>query len=177
MRPGENLYLVGPMGVGKTTVGRLAAKKLGKGFVDLDEEIEARAGASIPWIFDVEGEAGFRRREADILEEYSLKEDMVISTGGGIVLNEGNRQVLRRSGVVVYLNASVDQLYSRTSRDKKRPLLQVADRRKVIAELKKARDPLYCQVADLVIDVDNRNSRQLTEILCQKIRKLSEAPS
>ena len=175
MRPGDNLYLVGPMGVGKTTIGRLLAKKMGREFLDLDEEIEARAGASIPWIFDVEGEAGFRRRESELLEECAGREAMVVSTGGGIVLDEANRRVLMRSGTVVYLNASVDQLYQRTRLDKKRPLLQVKDRRQVIADLKKARDPLYRQVADLVVDVGSRNSRQMADILCRKVEAHSGA--
>jgi len=169
MKPGENLYLVGPMGVGKTTIGKLLAKRLKKQFVDLDEEIEARAGAGIPWIFDVEGETGFRRRESDLLLEYSHGADMVVSTGGGIVLREENRRLLKASGVVIFLNASAEQLHARTLKDKKRPLLQVPDRFRVIAELKKSRDPLYREVADLVIEVGNRNSRQITEILCKKL--------
>ncbi|MGD9660917.1 MAG: shikimate kinase [Porticoccaceae bacterium] len=174
MKPDQNLYLVGPMGVGKTTIGKLVAKKLKKHFVDLDDEIERRAGASIPWIFDVEGEDGFRRRESDLLAECCHKSNMLVSTGGGIVLKESNRRLLKSSGVVVYLDASVDQLYARTLKDKKRPLLQVADRRKVIAELKMARDPLYREVADLVFNVGNRNSRQATEQLCRVLATLEK---
>src|SRR5690606_29928859 len=122
-------------------------------FIDLDEEIEHRAGAAIPWIFDVEGEQGFRRRESELLAECVERRSLVVSTGGGIVLSEENRRLLRESGLVVFLNASVDQLHERTLKDKKRPLLQVPDRRKVIRELKAARDPLYREVADLVLDV------------------------
>ena len=140
MTPGENLYLVGPMGVGKTTIGRLVAQRLGKRFIDLDEEIEHRSGASIPWIFDVEGEAGFRRRESELLREVSAGKDVVLSTGGGVVLSEENRALLRATGFVVFLNASVEQLYQRTLKDKKRPLLQVPDRRQVIERLKRDRD-------------------------------------
>jgi len=172
MKSDDNLYLVGPMGVGKTTIGKLLAKKLKKQFIDLDDEIEARAGASIPWIFDVEGESGFRRRESELLLEISRRSGMVVSTGGGVVTREENRRILKSDGIVVYLNASPEQLHARTLKDKKRPLLQVADRLKVIAELKEARDPFYREVADLVFDVGNRNSRQATEILCKKLEHL-----
>lgn len=172
MKSDDNLYLVGPMGVGKTTIGKLLAKKLKKQFVDLDDEIEARAGASIPWIFDVEGESGFRRRETELLAEFSRRRGMVVSTGGGVVTREENRRLLKGAGVVVYLNASPEQLHARTLKDKKRPLLQVPDRLKVITELKEARDPFYREVADIVFDVGNRNSRQATEILCKKLEHL-----
>src|SRR5690606_40402950 len=109
MKQGQNLYLVGPMGVGKTTIGRLIAQKLGKVFIDLDDELELRSGASIPWIFDVEGEEGFRRREAELLREVTAGRDIVLSTGGGVVLSAENRQVLKSTGFVVFLNASVQQ--------------------------------------------------------------------
>ena len=145
----KNLYLVGPMGVGKTTIGKLLAKRLKRRFVDLDDEIERRAGAAIPWIFDVEGEAGFRKRESELLTEYADSELMIVSTGGGVVLKEENRNILKSTGIVVFLNASVDQLYERTRKDKKRPLLQVPNRKKVIADFKAKRDPLYKEVADL----------------------------
>jgi len=171
MNPAQNLYLVGPMGVGKTTIGRLLAQKLGRVFVDLDDEIEQRSGASIPWIFDVEGEAGFRRREAELLKELSTGRNLVLSTGGGVVLNPDNRQLLKATGIVVFLNASVEQLYQRTLKDRKRPLLQVPDRRLVIERLKRDRDPLYREVAHLVFDVGHRNSRIATEAL---IRRLDE---
>ena len=174
MIPGGNLYLVGPMGVGKTTIGKLIARKLGRTFIDLDEEIENRAGADIPWIFDVEGEAGFRRRESELLAECTGRDNLVVSTGGGIVLDGNNRRLLKTAGVVVFLNASVDQLYERTLKDRKRPLLQVPDRKKVIRELKAARDPLYREVADLVIDVGNRHSRHMTDLLYRKLQKTDE---
>lgn len=172
MKPGRNLYLVGPMGVGKTTIGRLIAHKLGKTFVDLDDEIEHRSGASIPWIFDMEGEAGFRRRESELLEEFAARKDLVLSTGGGAVLAEDNRRILKSTGCVIFLNASVEQLYQRTAKDRKRPLLQVPDRRQVIERLKQDRDPFYREVAHLVFDVGQRNSRHATEALLQKLRDL-----
>lgn len=172
MKPGSNLYLVGPMGVGKTTIGRLLAQRLGKRFIDLDDEIEHRSGATIPWIFDVEGEEGFRRRESELLEEVAAASDIVLSTGGGVVLSAANRRVLKDTGLVIFLTASVEQLYQRTLKDKKRPLLQVPDRRQVIERLKRDRDPLYREVADLVFEVGPRNSRHATEALLQKLRDL-----
>ncbi len=172
MTPGRNLYLVGPMGVGKTTIGRMLANKLGKSFVDLDEEIERRSGATIPWIFDVEGEAGFRRRESELLRELSTGTDRVLSTGGGVVLDPDNRRVMRASGLVVFLSASVEQLYQRTLKDRKRPLLQVPDRRQVIERLKRDRDPLYREAAHLVFEVGHRSSRAATEALLRRINEL-----
>ena len=166
----QNLYLVGPMGVGKTTIGKLVAKRLGRTFIDLDDEIEHRAGAAIPWIFDVEGEEGFRRRETDLLRECAGRAGLVVSTGGGIVISEENRRLLGRSGFVVFLDASVDQLYMRTLKDKKRPLLQVPDRKKAIADIKTARDPLYKEVADLVLQVGSRNSRHVTDLLLKALK-------
>jgi shikimate kinase len=173
MKSGVNLYLVGPMGVGKTTIGKLIANKLNKQFVDLDEEIEERCGANIPWIFDVEGEQGFRKRETELLAELVKKPDLVISTGGGVVLNAENRSLLKNHGFVVFLNATVDQLYKRTLKDKKRPLLQVPDRRKVIENLKAARDPLYRETADLVFDVGQRSSKHATDELLKKLDQLA----
>lgn len=170
MKQGYNLYLVGPMGVGKTTIGRLIAQKLGKVFIDLDDELELRSGASIPWIFDVEGEEGFRRREAELLGELAAERNVVLSTGGGVVLSAANRELLKSTGFVVFLNASVEELYQRTLKDRKRPLLQVPDRRKVIERLKQDRDPLYREAAHLVFDVGRRNSRHVTEALLQKLR-------
>lgn len=162
------------MGVGKTTVGKLVAARLHREFVDLDEAIEARSGANIPWIFDVEGEAGFRKRESELLKELATRTNLVLSTGGGVVLSENNRQVMKDTGIVVFLNASVEQLYRRTMRDKKRPLLQVPDRRKVIEQLKRTRDPLYREAAHLVFDVGQRNSRQAADEL---VRRLDQLPA
>lgn len=168
-----NIYLVGPMGVGKTTVGKLLATRLQREFVDLDDAIEARSGANIPWIFDVEGEAGFRRRESELLAELASDNSLVVSTGGGVVLSEANRRIMQDTGIVVFLNASVEQLYRRTIKDKKRPLLQVPDRRKVIEKLKRDRDPLYREVAHLVFDVGQRNSRQAADDLVRRLAQLT----
>lgn len=154
----RSLFLVGPMGAGKTTIGRLLATELSIPFLDTDREIEARCGADIPWIFDVEGEAGFRARETAMLDELSQLQDIVLATGGGIVMAELNRRYLRR-GFVVYLHAAVDQQVERTARDRKRPLLQNDDPEAVLRRLFALRDPLYREVADVVIDTDNRNPR------------------
>ena len=161
----RSLILVGPMGAGKTTIGRLLATELSLPFLDTDREIEERSGADIPWIFDVEGEAGFRARETAMLDELSQLSDMVLATGGGIVMAPQNLAYLRR-GFVVYLHATVEQQVERTSRDRKRPLLQNDDPEAVLRRLFAIRDPLYRDVADVVVDTDNRNPRTVVrEIL------------
>ena len=158
------------MGAGKTTVGRQLAKLLGLDFFDLDAEIEARSGADIPWIFDVEGEAGFRKRESAMLSELVSKKNVVIATGGGIVLNPDNRILMSRSGLVVYLAVPLKTLYERTLRDTKRPLLQVADRRAVIDKLVAEREPLYQEVAELVYEGVNNSPSATAEELVSLIR-------
>ncbi|MDO7653173.1 MAG: shikimate kinase AroK, partial [Porticoccus sp.] len=147
----NNLFLVGPMGAGKTTIGRFLADYLSLEFIDLDAEIETRCGANIPWIFDVEGEAGFRKRESQILEEVTTRSGILLATGGGAVLDESNREILKQRGYVAYLSASVEQLLERTANDRSRPLLQVDNPREVIEKLIAERDPLYREVADLVV--------------------------
>jgi shikimate kinase len=154
----RSLFLVGPMGAGKTTIGRQLATELSVPFLDTDREIEARCGADIPWIFDVEGEAGFRARETAMLDELSQLQGIVLATGGGIVMAEPNRIYLQR-GFVVYLHAAVDQQVERTSRDRKRPLLQNDDPEAVLRRLFAVRDPLYREVASVIIDTNNRNPR------------------
>lgn len=147
-----NIYLVGLMGAGKTTVGRLLAKRLHRRFLDCDHEIETRTGVRIPVIFDIEGETGFRRREAQVLAELARENDLVLATGGGAVLAEANRLCLRDSGVVIYLHAPPEVLYRRTRRDRNRPLLQVDDPLATLKNLYALRDPLYREVADIVIE-------------------------
>ncbi len=156
-----NIYLVGLMGAGKTSVGRLLAKRLGKRFVDSDHEIEARTGVRIPVIFEIEGEAGFRQREVAMIDELTATEGVVLATGGGAVLDPRNREVLRTRGTVVYLRASVDELWNRTRRDRNRPLLQTADPRGRLAELMEIRDPLYREVAHVIIDTGSQSLRVL----------------
>lgn len=166
----NNIYLVGPMGAGKSTIGRHLAELLGKEFKDTDHEIENRTGASIPLIFEIEGETGFRKRESAMLTELGSEDNLVLATGGGIVLAEENRRVLRQQGFVVYLFAKVDVLYQRTRRDRNRPLLNEGDRRKKLEEIMLTRDPLYREVADLVIETDKRPARTVAKEIIEKMQ-------
>jgi shikimate kinase len=165
-----NVFLIGPMGAGKTTVGKLLAANLKMPFKDTDREIEARSGADIGWIFDVEGEEGFRDRESLILDELSQESPILLATGGGIVLREENRQILRSRGFVVYLSATVEQQIERTSRDRKRPLLQTDNPGEVIEKLMKIRDPLYRSVADLIEPTNSNSPRTMAKELVLKLR-------
>lgn len=152
MKPCANIYLVGLMGAGKTTVGRQLAKRLNRRFVDADQEIEARTGVRIPVIFEIEGEAGFRQREAQVIGALCRERDLVVATGGGAVLDVANRESLKGSGLVIYLSASPEILFKRTCQDRNRPLLQVADPLARLRELHAQRDPLYRELADLVVE-------------------------
>jgi len=153
------------MGAGKTTVGRQLAKELAMDFVDSDKEIEQRTGANISLIFDIEGEQGFRAREHDVIEELTARDNIVLATGGGAILDSENRTNMTDRGIVIYLQASVDQLYKRTSKDKKRPLLQTQDPKAKLQALLEAREPLYLEVADLVVKTDTNTLKGvLTEI-------------
>jgi shikimate kinase len=160
------------MGAGKSTIGRLLAKELRLSFKDSDKEIEQRTGANIPWIFDVEGEAGFREREQAMLAELCLTDGIVLATGGGAVLRPENRQALSSGGRVVYLHASVAQQLERTSRDRNRPLLRAADPGRVLSELMTIRDPLYREIADLVVETDERPPRIVVEEILERLRAL-----
>ncbi len=165
METEQNVWLIGPMGVGKTTVGRQLARALGRDFVDSDHEIERRTGANIPWIFDIEGEEGFRRRERAVIEELCTRRSLVIATGGGAVIDPRNRDDMKRSGVVVYLSASPDRIYARTRRSTHRPLLRTADPRARIAELIAERDPLYREIADVIVDTERRGVKSATALI------------
>lgn len=169
MKMPGNIFLVGLMGAGKTTVGRALARLTGKHFADSDHEIEARAGVRIPVIFEIEGEAGFRAREAEMIAELTARQDIVLATGGGAVLDLANREALRRNGCVIYLRASVDDLYLRTCHDKNRPLLQTANPKARLQELFEARDPLYREVANLVIDTSRQSVHQLLNRLQREL--------
>ncbi len=166
-----NVFLVGLMGAGKTSVGRLLAKHFGKTFYDCDHEIERRTGVKIPVIFDIEGEPGFRAREAAVLRELAELNDIVLATGGGAVLRQENRRVLREKGTVVYLRASHEDLWQRTRHDRNRPLLQTADRRARLQQLFAERDPLYHDVAALVIDTGNQSLRSLAQRLEMRLHE------
>ncbi|HEV8645964.1 MAG TPA: shikimate kinase [Burkholderiales bacterium] len=164
--PGS-IFLVGMMGAGKTSVGRVLAKRLQKTFYDSDHVIEDRTGVKIPVIFEIEGEAGFRVRESVVLDELTALRDVVLATGGGAVLSEKNRDKLRTRGTVVYLRASVRDLLNRTRHDKNRPLLQAVDPRARLTELYEKRDPLYRAVAHLTVDTGNQSLTSLVNRLCQ----------
>jgi shikimate kinase len=166
-----NIFLVGLMGAGKTSVGRLLAKRFGKTFYDCDQEIERRTGVKIPVIFEIEGEEGFRTREANVLRELTALNDIVLATGGGAILREENRRTLMHNGTVVYLRASLDDLYQRTRHDRNRPLLDTADPRAKLEELFAQRDPLYCEVASLVMDTGNQSLGNLANRLEQRLRE------
>ena len=155
-----NIFLVGLMGAGKTTIGKLLAKRLHKTFIDCDHELEHRTGVKIPLIFELEGEAGFREREVALIQELSLREDVVLATGGGAILRAENREALSQNGTVVYLNARVEDLYARTKHDKTRPLLQTANPQAKLHELFQQRDPLYREIADIVITSGHQNVHQ-----------------
>ena len=164
--PGS-IFLVGMMGAGKTSVGRVLAKRLQKTFYDSDHVIENRTGVKIPVIFEIEGEAGFRARESAVVDELTALCDVVLATGGGAVLSEKNRERMRTRGTVVYLRASVRDLLNRTRHDKNRPLLQGADPRARLIELYEKRDPLYREVAHLTVDTGNQSLTSLVNRLCQ----------
>ncbi len=169
----SSLILVGPMGAGKTTIGRMLSQELRLPFKDIDHIIAEKAGADIPWIFHVEGEEGFRKREHQVLEEVLAGEPAVIATGGGVVVKEENRQLLSQVPCVVFLNASVEQQFFRTVKDKNRPLLQKDDPRSVLIELMKIREPLYREVADFVIDTDQSKPKGVVNAILDYWKKHS----
>jgi shikimate kinase len=157
----DNIFLIGPMGAGKTTVGRRLAEVCGLHFVDSDHEIESRCGVEIAFIFEKEGEEGFRRRERQAVADLTAQKGLVLATGGGAILDPENRLHLAGRGFVVYLQASIEQQLARTERTDNRPLLRGVDRRATLEKLLSIRDPLYREIADLVVHTDGRNARTL----------------
>lgn len=174
MTNAPNIILVGPMGAGKTTIGRLLSHSLGREFYDSDKVIEENAGADIPWIFDKEGEDGFRKRETHALESMLMRNDgyIVLATGGGIVMREENRKLLREGdALVVYLYASVSQQLHRTSKSTHRPLLQKGDPKATLKKLFQVRDPLYREVASVVVETDSRHPKSVANKALDAIKR------
>ncbi len=173
-RSSGNIILVGMMGAGKTTVGKLLAKQLGKSFIDSDEEIQRRTGVTIPHIFDVEGEAGFRLRESGIIQELLRQDGIVLATGGGAILDSHNRKMMQQNGIVVYLKSSVHDLWQRTRHDHNRPLLQTGNPRAKLQELHDLRDPLYTEAADIIIHTGKQSVQLLLERLQLRLKEMKQ---
>jgi shikimate kinase len=168
-----SVFLVGPMGSGKTAVGRAVARLLGYGFVDSDAEVESRTGVDIPFIFEKEGEPGFRLREREVIEELTRWRRTVVATGGGAVILEANRRYLAERGVVVYLQASIDQQVERTRHGRHRPLLtQAEDPRARLLQLMQQREPLYTEIASVVVPTDGRRVQAVAEDIVAGLRRL-----
>ena len=169
----KNIVLVGPMGSGKTTVGRRLARELNQDFFDTDHEIIVKTGVTIDHIFDIEGEDGFREREFKILENLCQMSNIILATGGGIVIKSKNREILKNSGLVVYLSSSVDQLLRRTAKSKTRPLLENStDRRKTITDLIEARDLYYREVSSLVVDTTGKKFHEVINIIKREAKNV-----
>ncbi len=172
MQQTTNIFLIGPMGVGKSTIGRQLAEMLRLDFADSDHVIQERTGVDIPTIFDFEGEEGFRRREKAVIDELSRRSGLVLATGGGVVLDPDNRRVLAATGLVVYLYCSPEQQCRRTERGRSRPLLQTEDPLAMLQELQRQRDPLYRQIADLRVSTENRSAVTVAKDIVNRIEKL-----
>ena len=166
--PGS-LFLTGPMGAGKSTIGRQLAKQLRLPFHDSDHEIESRTGVDIPLIFELEGEAGFRKRETTVIDELTRLPNIVLATGGGAVMDPDNRQHLKTRGRVIYLHTSVNHQLKRTRKDGNRPLLQTGNPRDKLEELMSIRDPLYREIASIIIDTDGMRVRDVVKIIIQRL--------
>ncbi|MEY2908793.1 MAG: Shikimate kinase protein [Pseudomonadota bacterium] len=169
MQSTQRIFLVGPMGAGKSTVGRVLAQLMHAEFIDSDGEIERRTGADIPWIFEIEGEDGFRTRESQVIAELCSRSGVVVATGGGAVMREENRRLMTATGFVVYLKATVREQVRRTAKDSKRPLLAGKNRSQVLSDLFALRDPLYSDVADLTLPTAGKNARQLAESIAAAV--------
>jgi shikimate kinase len=165
-----NIILIGLMAVGKSTVGRLLADALGFSFYDADQVIEERAGAPVSWIFDVEGEAGFRDREQQVIEDLTREEGIVLATGGGAVLRPANRAVLAERGIVIHLDSPIERLVERTRKDRKRPLLRQGNPREVLTRLAAERGPLYAEIADYRFITDRQGAKTLAREIEQRLR-------
>lgn len=166
----RNIFLVGPMGAGKSTIGRHLADQLHLDFFDSDQEIERRTGADIAWVFDIEGEEGFRRREETVISDLTEKQGIVLATGGGSIISKEVRNKLSARGIVVYLETPIEKQLARTQRDKKRPLLQTdEDSKDVLVRLADERDPLYMEVSDFVVRTDEQSAKVVANQIIEKI--------
>lgn len=165
-----NIFLIGLMGAGKTTIGKLLAKQLGKTFYDTDQEVERRTGVKIPVIFDLEGEEGFRKREAAVIHELTSLENIVLATGGGAVIAQENRDSLKKNGNVIYLRANVNDLWHRMRHDKQRPLLQNVDIRAKLQQLYRDRHPLYMDIASIIVDTGNQPTATVIKQIEQALK-------
>jgi len=166
----RNIFLVGPMGAGKSTIGRHLADQLHLEFFDSDQEIERRTGADIAWVFDIEGEEGFRRREETVISDLTEKQGIVLATGGGSIISKDVRNKLSARGIVVYLETPIEKQLARTQRDKKRPLLQTEeDPKDVLVRLADERNPLYDEVSDFVVRTDEQSAKVVANQIIEKI--------
>ena len=169
MKKPQNVFLIGPMGAGKSAVGRQLARLLHLNFMDSDDEIEARTGVDIPFIFEKEGEEGFRNREAKVIDDLSKIDGLVLATGGGAVVSAQNRSNLGARGFVVYLHTTVEQQLARTQKGRQRPLLESGDRRQILDELMEQRDAMYREVADLIVETDGRKVKAVANEILERL--------
>jgi shikimate kinase len=169
MKHPRNIFLIGPMGAGKSAVGRYLARTLHLSFVDSDDEIESRTGVDIPFIFEKEGEEGFRKREATVIDDLSKMDGVVLATGGGAVINVDSRSRLGGRGFVVYLYTTVDQQVARTQKGRERPLLESSDPRTTLQALLDARDPMYREIADIVVETDGRKVKSVANEIIEQV--------
>ena len=170
MKHKPNIFLIGPMGAGKTTMGRQIARRLNMDFEDSDHAIEAHTGVDIPLIFEKEGETGFRKREAAIIDELTRKSRLVLATGGGAVLSKENRQHLQNRGIVIYLHSDIKHLLDRVGHDKNRPLLQTSDPAETLRKIMQVREPLYRETADIIINTGQQSIRAVINIMLDRIK-------
>ena len=172
MKQVENIFLIGLMGSGKTTIGKLLSKNLDKDFYDSDHVVEEKTGVKVPLIFEYEGEVGFRKREESVLKELVRHKNIVLATGGGIILSKNNCELLKNNGHVIYLKSTCDDLVVRMTGDKSRPLLQGADLRKTLENLFSFRDPIYSSISDCIIETSNKHTNEITSEIKSFIKTL-----